>query len=245
MNLAYGYYNRIKKLLKTMHSDLYNEWEKRMKRYYERLVDSADEDLEELIEKIKNKHMIDDALATSLAEDMIRKVRLFGIKQVDNQIESIAGINPTLRYPRASERINLIIKENVRLIKELPNRYFNEVERVIRTGVLEGKNINEIRSGLSKASNKTISNAKLVARDQVGSTLAEITRQRQEQANIEHYIWRSTGDDRVRDNHEEWDGQRFSWREGSPNGTHPGQEIQCRCIAEPDSREVKKEWGEA
>ena len=84
----------------------------------------------------------------------------------------------------------------------------------------------------------------MLARDQVGNYFAKVTKKRQTQAGIKHYIWASVGDDRVRDNHAEWDGQRFSWKNGSPNGTHPGQEINCRCVAMPSEKEVKMIYGE-
>ena len=194
--------------------------------------------MEEVIQRLKEKHLITAEVAREMAEDIIDRVRKFAIHQVDDQIRSVAGVNPNLRYPAASDKLNLIIKENVRLITSLNDKYYGEVERVVRSGVLEGRNINDIRKGLAKASQGTINNAKLVARDQVGSALAEVTRQRQEQAGVEHYIWSSVGDSKVRDNHAEWDGQRFSWKTGSPNGTHPGQEINCRCIAQPDRNEI-------
>ncbi len=238
MNIASTYHNRMKSRIEEMHKETYNAWENEMKRYYNRMLDSPDEDLEETIERLKAKHMISAEAAREMAEDIIDRVRKFSIHQVDDQIRAVAGVSPNLRHPRASERLNLIIKENVRLITSLNDKYYGEVERVIEKGVLEGRSINKIREGLKKASNSTITNSKIIARDQVGSALAEVTRQRQTQIGIEHYIWSSVGDEKVRDNHEEWDGQRFSWKEGSPNGTHPGQEINCRCIAQPDRKEI-------
>lgn len=46
------------------------------------------------------------------------------------------------------------------------------------------------------------------------------------------YIWRTVGDDKVRPEHAANDGRIFSWDNPSDTG-HPGESINCRCIAEP------------
>lgn len=55
------------------------------------------------------------------------------------------------------------------------------------------------------------------------------------------YIWRTANDNRVRDNHGDLDGQRFTWDDPPMGGGtsedepgHSGSGIQCRCYAEPD-----------
>jgi len=45
----------------------------------------------------------------------------------------------------------------------------------------------------------------------------------------EKYIWVTTGDEKVRPEHEELDGQVRSWYDDP----HPGEEFGCRCYAEP------------
>lgn len=56
---------------------------------------------------------------------------------------------------------------------------------------------------------------------------------------LETYIWRSQGDDRVRAAHRENNGQVFAWSSPPPGG-HPGQDWNCRCVAEPviDPQEI-------
>jgi hypothetical protein len=46
------------------------------------------------------------------------------------------------------------------------------------------------------------------------------------------YVWRSTGDSRVRHSHAARHGEVFAWDE-PPSGGHPGTEHNCRCWAEP------------
>lgn len=55
---------------------------------------------------------------------------------------------------------------------------------------------------------------------------------RQRDLGIEGYVWRTQGDDKVRDGHAARAGRRFRWDE-APEGGHPGQDHNCRCVAEP------------
>ena len=87
-------------------------------------------------------------------------------------------------------------------------------------------NISEVRYRVSK------SKAKLIARDQTGKLYGEINQARQDEAGITSYIWRTSMDERVRDEHAEREGQEFEWC-APPDDGHPGIPIQCRCEAEP------------
>ena len=49
---------------------------------------------------------------------------------------------------------------------------------------------------------------------------------------LESYVWRSRDDSRVRSTHAEYDDHIFMWSD-PPEGGHPGQGWNCRCIAEP------------
>jgi SPP1 gp7 family putative phage head morphogenesis protein len=79
------------------------------------------------------------------------------------------------------------------------------------------------------------SRAKLIARDQVAKLTGELTKERQLDMGVTGYIWRTVGDERVRDSHSEVDGKFFTW-DNPPfetDGNHPGEDYQCRCWAEP------------
>jgi SPP1 gp7 family putative phage head morphogenesis protein len=243
MNIAYSYNNKMKSHLEKMHSTTYSSWIERIKKQYKKLMDAPEDEIEIILERLRRRYQMNEEDVRAMTDTMVKRTREFGIHQVDRQIMAVAGVSLNLRYPNKNARIKMIVEENVRLIKSLPERYYDDVSRVVRDGVAKGKGIKIIQSGLKKASDGVINSAKLIARDQVGSVLSEVTRQRHEQAGLEKYLWSSVGDARVRDNHAEWDGQVFTWKNGSPNGTHPGQEIQCRCIAQVVEKDVTSIYG--
>ena len=47
-----------------------------------------------------------------------------------------------------------------------------------------------------------------------------------------HYIWHTSGDDKVRPSHAVNNGRIFSW-DNPPETGHPGEDYNCRCSAEP------------
>ena len=207
-------------------------------------TDRHEEKIEKVLEELENKTEFDRQQARRLAKDEVQQTRTFAINQTDRQVAAIAGVRPHLRHPRVEEAMQAALEENVRLITTIETRYHDEVERVIRQGIVEGRGIGEIENGVYSAGRKATNNARLIARDQVGNVFGRVQKERQQQLGIEEFVWRTVGDNRVRDEHEQRDGNRYKW-EDPPAGEFPGDPIQCRCWAEPAREQVLANWGEA
>lgn len=246
MGIAKEYKDRmIKQIVLPMETKVMNAWENRLSRLIQQLdsfkADSP-EKIQKILEQLRKESQVSEAKIRDLASDTIDKTKKFSIKQVDEQIKAIAGVKPHLRHPAMKNAIQATIHENVRLIKSIPTKYLDEVERVINEGVASGMSKSKIKQGLLKAGAKSSNKARLIARDQVGNVLSRVSQARQTQAGVKHYTWMSVGDSRVRPSHQNYHGQKFSWKEGSPEG-HPGEPIQCRCIAVPSEKEVMENFG--
>lgn len=59
-----------------------------------------------------------------------------------------------------------------------------------------------------------------------------------EKNNVLGYVWKTKGDDRVRNTHRENEGVYFTW-DNPPATSHPGFEYGCRCAAVSDNLEAK------
>ncbi len=70
-------------------------------------------------------------------------------------------------------------------------------------------------------------------------TVYAIDRELKKQNPVERYIWRTVGDERVRDGHAGREGQVFLWN-NPPEGGHPGEDYNCRCWAELVDYKVPK-----
>lgn len=124
------------------------------------------------------------------------------------------------------------IAENVRLIKTIPDRYFGEVEGIIRRGTTQGLSSKEMIKEISVRYDVSKNRAKIIARDQTSKANAALAERRQADLGVEQYVWESSDDERVRPTHKKADGKTFNW-DDPPSYTegHPGHAIMCRCWA--------------
>lgn len=126
---------------------------------------------------------------------------------------------------------------NVDLIKSLPSRYFDDVGLHVYDAIESGTRHETLAKTLEARYEIPLNQAALIVRDQVGKLYGELNQARQENLGIRKYIWRTSNDNRVRPEHEDREGDPFSW-DDPPSDGHPGYPIQCRCNAEPDFSDV-------
>lgn len=144
---------------------------------------------------------------------------------------SLLGVNVFRSEPFLKPLAEGWISENTALIKSLPTRLHPELEGIIRRGVMNGQSVKDIKDQLKVRYGVTDYRAKLIAQDQTLKLNADLTRYRLQSVGVEEYIWRSVQDSRVRPEHAERNGNTYPWK-GGAGGSHPGQEVRCRCRAE-------------
>lgn len=130
------------------------------------------------------------------------------------------------------------VSENVALIQSIPLERLQNFQNLLVREVTAGTPVRDLMKQVRTEFQKTKNRAELLARDQVGKLNAEINQFRLKKLGVKRYIWRTVGDERVRSRHREVNGKTFSWDDPPSVGVngqrvHPGQDIQCRCFAEP------------
>lgn len=121
---------------------------------------------------------------------------------------------------------------NVELIKSIPTKYLDSVKSRVYESTSEGLRWEDIVEKIQDIGSVTESRAKLIARDQVSKMNGSFNEARQTSLGIDKYIWQTSGDERVRDTHADNDGKVFNWDDPPATG-HPGEDINCRCVALP------------
>jgi SPP1 gp7 family putative phage head morphogenesis protein len=157
----------------------------------------------------------------------------FGRKQIAGQLRKMLGIDVFPKDPGIQAILDRYLKRNVGLIKKFTGNYVDEVIENVHAGVREGVRPEVIAESFEGRFTKAFNHAKLVARDQIGKLNGNLTELRQTSLGIEEYTWRTSRDERVRPTHLEKEGKRFRWDEPPPDTGHPGNDILCRCSAEP------------
>lgn len=173
--------------------------------------------------------------AVELSTRLVTKSEQFHRRNFVAELKRKAGVDVSniLSDPAVADVLQNRIKENVALIKSIPEQYFDKIRTAITFGIDTGEDYFSIKKEVKHIGNVTESRAKLIARDQTSKLFGELNQARQNNIGITHYIWRTAGDERVRPEHQDNNGKRFSWQ-SPPSTGHPGEDIQCRCVAEPD-----------
>lgn len=164
-------------------------------------------------------------IAQAVADDNKR-----GIGRV---FKDVLGVDLFAAEPWLNGETKAFVQNNVALIKTIPDGYLSKVEELVYAGARGGSSWQEIAATIRDDPFRSSKfRAERIARDQIGKFNGQLTELRQTQAGVSQYIWRTSRDARVRDEHAAREGQTFDWSD-PPDDGHPGEAIQCRCYAEP------------
>lgn len=174
------------------------------------------------------------------SDDQLRQMVLGDAHRIDdfNKIQfgrvmkSIIGVDVFASEPFLTPAISSFVTANVSLIKTIESRHWSRIEQTVLGAARQGIRHEEVAQQIQSDYNVSENIAIRIARDQTNKFNGQLTQLRQTNIGVKKYIWRTVGDDRVRDEHEELDDHEFSWDDAPPDG-HPGEAINCRCYAEP------------
>jgi SPP1 gp7 family putative phage head morphogenesis protein len=153
------------------------------------------------------------------------------------EFKRVAGVSLRSEkgIPAAIEKFQT---RNIDLVKSLAEDQKGKLTDLLTQAEQGAWQVKELRKELQKTFSVSKSRADLIARDQVLKLNGQLNQMRQTNAGIVEYYWRSSQDERVREEHVELDGTRQRWDDPpivSKDGdrAHPGDFFQCRCTAEP------------
>jgi SPP1 gp7 family putative phage head morphogenesis protein len=172
-----------------------------------------------------------------LARSIANRTASFQHQELGKQFKAAFGIDILKVEPWLLPRVQAFTTENVALVKSIPERYLGDVESQIIRGMRQGVRWEDLAGTIEQRTGVAESHAQLVARDQVGKFFGSLNEERQRDLGVDSFRWRTARDNRVRESHERLEGKVFRWddpppgRDGEP--IIPGDEINCRCQAEP------------
>jgi len=161
---------------------------------------------------------------------------------VKNQLRTLSlsqvGLDLFSAEPDLRQVNRAFVRENVQLIRSLAEDQIGEVESIVQDAVERGRRHETVAKEIEARFGIAERRAALIARDQIGTANAKLTEARQRAAGVDRYMWQTSQDSRVRDEHEVLEGTIHSWDDPPPSGPrgefmHPGEPINCRCNAVP------------
>jgi len=145
-------------------------------------------------------------------------------------------------------RLDILVKANVDLIRTMSRDFFPKIESLVKEGVQKGFSNKMTARLMRKELAIGERRAKFWARDQTAKAVSGFNKDRQMNAGIPGFLWRTQKDNLVRGNpggefpdaenpHWDQEGKFFTWEKGwtAPDGRtlFPGTDFNCRCFSEP------------
>ena len=125
-------------------------------------------------------------------------------------------------------------EENVRLVRTIPPRLHEKLlERVSATFADAPFDRQALSQVLQREFGSSGYNLRRITRDQTQKQTANLTQARHRQMGIAEYRWSTSEDERVRETHAANNGKVFQWANPPSETGHPGNDVQCRCVARP------------
>ncbi len=168
-----------------------------------------------------------------LAHDFANRTQRYQRQQLARQVKATLGVDPFIADRRIVALMEAFVDANVGLIRGLTDDVAARVEKSALIAVQDAKLYTDYADELQAKFGFADARAELIARDQIGKLYGQSNAARQRELGVTHFFWRTSNDDRVRDEHDALNGERFSYDDPPSEGL-PGEAVQCRCSAEPD-----------
>lgn len=204
-----------------------------------RLDAAGDLDVNDILDELQDT-FTEEFTNTELAkmvQPVADDVTEFQRGQLSTQVSAGLGVDVIRSEPFLQPAVDQFTKENVALIKSIPSEFFSDLEKRLSAAIADGDRPDELQDMIMERYGVSESRAALIARDQVGKFYGNLNETRQKNLGVRAYIWRTSQDNRVREEHAMREGERYTW-DDPPEDGHPGEAINCRCWAEPDLQDV-------
>lgn len=127
-------------------------------------------------------------------------------------------------------------RENVDLVRTMFGKEKTKLEQLLADGA--GRRFESLARDIEDRFGITTRHAELIARDQTNKLSGRISHERMAAAGIVSFVWTTAGDERVREMHNDLDGEQFDFDdppETNEDGDRnlPSEDYQCRCVSYP------------
>jgi SPP1 gp7 family putative phage head morphogenesis protein len=190
--------------------------------------------------RVEFARVFPSAKTRSEAQKAADEVSNHNRSQVKKVLKSTLQLDLFRSEPWLKDQIDIFVEQNVGLIKTVDEKYFGEVQEIVFRGARTGSSVKEIAEEIRNRGQVSRSRAELIARDQINKFNGNLSEIRQRDLGVTRYIWRTSLDERVREEHRKLEGKEFSWSK-PPSEGHPGEAINCRCYAEPILTDILNE----
>lgn len=230
------YRKQLESLVKQLRQDINRDIVPVLRAFESEYINDAyAQKLEQVFNTLRVAYNNINVLAQKVASEFVGQTDIVNKTRFYKSIENAIGVNmqSIVQNEGLGDILIATTRENVNLITSIPNQYLSKIETLVFTSTTQGSTAGSMIKQIQEIGKVTAKRAKLIARDQSSKLNSAINQQRQQNLGVEEYVWRTSKDDRVRPNHKSKNGLTFKWNDPPKDTGHPGQDIQCRCVAQP------------
>lgn len=215
------------------------QWQAEVAPVYARLwtnltVDAPPDDLEVTLARAEAAVVAAMVGLSEEARDWLERVLRWHSSKWISAVKAGTGVDvfPYIDTNTSRDVLTAFRGRILNLIRDLEGQTRKNVSEIVWRGYLNRTPSREVGKEIAEAWGVSRRRAAFIAIDQANKLSSELTRIRQEEAGFGKYIWRSTGDGRVRPAHVSLNGRLMEWSKPHPTEGHPGYRPRCRCSAE-------------
>ena len=195
-------------------------------------------DIDGMMKLLSNYEKVIKPWATRKAGQMITKTAQKNFKAWRSQMKSIGqAMRHDVNATKMGDVAQKLLHDQVDLITSIPREAGERAQKLAMEAATGGRRADEVAEELQRTTEVTESRATLIARTEVAKSNASINRARAESVGANQYTWRTMEDEAVRPEHDEIDGDVFSYDDppdfDSGDSYNPGEFCNCRCYSEP------------
>ena len=155
-----------------------------------------------------------------------------------NSLESATGMTATLflslmREHWFTDEHRTRVENNTLIVDAIGAAAILAIDSIIRAGFRSGIGTKAILMQIRPVFERMDKKAEYTARNEVEDHNAALNQQRQQEAEVNGYIWLETTSLHPRKHHLDRIGKHFLWS-NPPSDGHPGTQPNCKCGAKPD-----------
>lgn len=234
-NVEQQYAKDIIKLIDSVEKMVLANYKHTVRPTIEKYREDADElsMLQLILEVIKGLSLgiFNDTKVVDVANRFVNNLNLFNMKNISDQ-SAVAGVQLFQNNPKINDFVKSSISQNVKYIKSIEETMLDKVSTIIFEETKRGTSSKVIQEQLMKEFGVSRSKAEFLAVDQSGSMFGQLTKERHTSMGVEKFTWSTSGDSRVRPEHQNYSGKTYDYTNGA-NGKFPGSDYRCRCIGMP------------
>jgi SPP1 gp7 family putative phage head morphogenesis protein len=194
--------------------------------------DDWSDDIEQLVNAtfLNFEAIVSTPLLNQIALEQALRINGYNKEQFFKTVESAISVNPLMNEPYIQEQLKAFQKNNTNLITKFTQEQKDRLNNELYQSLSSGRGAKEIARDIQDIEGIGKRRAILIARDQTNKFNGQLTQLRQTEMGVEEYRWVTAHDERVRPSHKARDGKVYRW---DSSDIKPGEEIRCRCIAQP------------